>query len=305
MQAIDYEQKGVVFNMQRYSVHDGHGIRTIVFLKGCPLHCKWCSNPESQQAKPNIMFEAAKCVGCGRCIAVCKNGALSRENKWFVDRTKCKACGECVAVCPVGALTMKGKYMAVSDVVRELKKDAGAFRRSGGGITISGGEGLVQHKFTTELLKACKAQGWSTAFETTGYASPEVIEEVFPYVDTALLDIKSMDPKKHLEQVGADNALILKNAKRIAEICQVIVRVPVIPGFNFTTEDIRQIAAFAKTLHGVDTVHLLPYHALGSNKYEMIGREYEMETLENLHASELKEMEQIVTGMGLNCVIGG
>jgi len=238
-------------------------------------------------------------------MEACKNGALSKENKFFVDRTKCKTCGECVAVCPTGALSIKGKYMTVAEVVKELKKDAGAFRRSQGGITISGGEGLVQHEFTTELLKACQAQGWTTAFETTGYAKPEVIEEVFPYVTYTLLDIKSMNPINHKEQTGVDNQIILENAKRIAQLSNVTVRVPVIPGFNFTAEDIRQIGEFAKTLHNVDTVHLLPYHALGSNKYEMIGREYEMETLENLKKSEVKGMESIITDMGLHCLIGG
>ena len=305
MNAINYEQKGVVFNMQRYSVHDGPGIRTIVFIKGCPLHCRWCSNPESQRMMPNIMFEAAKCIGCGRCMQACKNGALSKENRFFVDRTKCKTCGECVAVCPTGALTIKGKYMTVAEVVKELKKDAGAFRRSGGGVTLSGGEGLVQHEFTTEILKACQAQGWSTAFETTGYADPKVIEEVFPHVNHTLLDIKSMNPTKHKEQTGVDNALILENARRIAELSQVTVRVPVIPGFNYSEEDIRAIGTFAKTLPHVDTVHLLPYHALGSNKYEMVGRTYEMETLENLKHSEVTGLAKIITDMGLNCVIGG
>ncbi len=305
MDAINYEQKGVVFNMQRYSVHDGPGIRTIVFLKGCPLHCRWCSNPESQRLEPNIMYEASKCIGCGKCLKACKNGALSKENPFFVDRTKCKTCGECVAVCPVGALTIKGKYRTVADVIQELKKDAGAFRRSGGGVTISGGEGLVQHAFTRELFKACQAQGWSTAFETTGYAKPEIIEEVFPYVNDTLLDIKSMNLVKHKEQTGVDNQLILQNAKRIAELSQVTVRVPVIPGFNYTPEDIRAIATFAKTLPKVHMLHLLPYHALGSNKYEMIGRTYEMETLENLKASALKDYEKIVNDCGLECLIGG
>jgi len=305
MEAINYDLKGIVFNIQRFSIRDGDGIRTIVFLKGCPLHCRWCSNPESQTLEPMLLYSAKDCIHCGRCIATCKQGALSPNNPTFVDRNKCIACGECTAVCPVGALTIKGKYMTVAEVIKELKKDAGAFRRSKGGVTISGGEGLVQHDFCTEILKACQTQGWTTAIETTGFAPAEVIEQVFPYVNTALMDIKCIDPAKHKEQCGVDNSLILKNARRIAEITKVIVRVPVIPGFNYNAEDIAQIAEFARTLPGVNMIHLLPYHALGSNKYKLLGRDYAMGDTPNLHGEDLKELEQIVVNSGLECRIGG
>lgn len=305
MDAINYDKKGIVFNMQRFSVHDGDGIRTIVFLKGCPLRCTWCSNPESQSLKPVLMYQEKDCIHCGRCIGVCKQGAISPENKGMIDRTKCIGCGECAAVCPTGALQIKGKTMTVAEVVKELKKDATVFRRSGGGVTLSGGEALVQADFTTELLKACQSNGWTTAMETTGFATKDVIEKVFPHVSTVLLDIKSMNPEKHKEACGVDNACILENAKRISEIARTVVRVPVIPGFNFTREDISQIAQFAATLHNVDTLHLLPYHSLGSNKYELLGRDYGMDTLDNLHGNDMKELEQEVTKTGLKCVIGG
>lgn len=305
MDAINYELKGVVFNMQRFSVHDGKGIRTIVFLKGCPLRCKWCSNPESQSISPVIMFQADKCIGCGQCVAACKQGALNRSNPHFVDRTKCKGCGECAAVCPTAALVLKGKTMTVGEVIKELKKDATVFRRSNGGVTISGGEGLMQPEFLEELLKACQSQGWDTAIETTGFAKPEIIDRVFPYVSTALMDIKSMDSAKHKKFCGADNALILENAKRISSITRLVVRVPVIPGFNNTKEDILQIARFARTLQNVDTLHLLPYHNLGSNKYKLLGRDYEMEGLPNMHPEELIDFKELVEQEGLQCVIGG
>ena len=304
MDAIDYGKTGIVFNMQRFSVHDGDGIRTIVFLKGCPLRCRWCSNPESQSIKPVLMYQANECIHCGRCISVCKQGAISPKNPGMIDRTKCIGCGECAAVCPTGALVLKGKQMSVTEVIKELKKDAGVFRRSGGGVTLSGGEALVQSEFTAELLKACQAQGWTTAIETTGYASEDVIEKVFPYVTTALLDIKSMNTVKHKEACGVDNAIILKNARRISEITKTVVRVPVIPGFNFTKEDISQIAQFAASLKNVDTLHLLPYHSLGSNKYELLGREYDMDT-ENLHREEVEALTEEVTKTGLRCIIGG
>jgi pyruvate formate lyase activating enzyme len=305
MDQVNYELKGVVFNMQRFSVRDGDGIRTIVFLKGCPLHCRWCSNPESQVLKPTLLYSVKECIHCGRCIATCRQGALSPENPTYVDRSKCIACGECTAVCPTGALTIKGKYMTVGEVIRELKKDEAAYRRSGGGITISGGEGLVQHDFMTEILKAAHAQGWTTTVETTGYAPPEVIEQVFPHVEHALLDIKCMDPEKHKKHCGVTNELILKNAKRITEICRTTIRVPVIPGFNFDVEDIRQIVAFVKTLHNVKAIHLLPYHSLGMNKYALLGRPYEMETVENLHAEDLTELEKVVLEAGFESKIGG
>ncbi len=301
---INYEMRGVVFNMQRFSVRDGDGIRTIVFLKGCPLRCKWCSNPESQTLKPVLMYSVKDCIHCGRCVRTCKQHALSPDNPVFVDRSRCITCGECTAVCPVSALTIKGKSMSVSDVIRELKKDAGAFRRSKGGVTISGGEGLVQHDYCTELLKACQTQGWTTCIESTCYAEPEVIEQVFPYVNMALLDVKCIDPVKHKDATGVSNELILKNIRRAGEITRVIIRVPVIPGFNNSEEDIRQIVEYARTVPGVRMIHLLPYHSLGSNKYTLLGREYTLPE-KNMKKEEVQPFEKIVLENGFECRIGG
>ena len=305
MEQINYEAKGIVFNTQRFSVRDGRGIRTIVFLKGCPLHCRWCSNPESQSLKPVLLYDPETCIHCGRCVATCKQGALSPKNPTFVDRSKCITCGECVAVCPVSALTIKGKEMSVAEVIQDLKKDESAYRRSGGGITVSGGEGLVQHEFLVELFKAVHAQGWTTCMETTGYAPPQVIEEVFPHVEQTLLDIKCIDSDKHKEHTGVPNELILRNAKRIAELSDVTIRVPVIPGFNYSEEDIRQIVEFVKTLPNVKAIHLLPYHSLGFNKYKLLGREYQIERKENLHKEEVLDLEKIVLDAGFESKIGG
>lgn len=305
MDQVNYELKGVVFNTQRFSVRDGPGIRTIVFLKGCPLRCRWCSNPESQELRPSLMYSVRECIHCGKCIGVCKQGALSPDNPGLVDRTKCISCGECTAVCPTAALSIKGVYMTVSEVIADLKKDETAYRRSNGGITISGGEGLVQHDFATEILKGCHTQGWSTVFESAGYAPPEVVDQVFPHVDLALMDIKCMDPEKHKLHTGVDNALILQNIRRICGICKTIIRVPVIPGFNYSEEDIRAIVAFVKELPGVNALHLLPYHALGSGKYDMLGKPYEMDTLENMRREALTDLEKIVLDAGLESKIGG
>ena len=241
MDSINYNASGTVFDIQRFSLHDGPGIRTIVFLKGCPLSCKWCSNPESQNMKPVIMYKKNECLHCGRCINACSKKAISFENKTFIDRSICTGCGECANACPAGALVVKGKTMTVQQLIRELKKDATTYRRSGGGITLSGGEPLVQYEFAAELLRACKAQGWDTAIETTGAGITEAVEKVIPYVDTVLLDIKHLDTEKHKKFTGIGNEQILKNAARISQISSTVVRVPVIPGFNYSEEEIKAI----------------------------------------------------------------
>ncbi|MBM7835678.1 glycyl-radical enzyme activating protein [Clostridium sardiniense] len=305
MDTINYGMEGLVFDIQRYSIHDGPGIRTIVFLKGCPLSCRWCSNPESQELKPSIMYQKSNCIHCGKCISACKRGAINPDNKEFINRELCTACGECVNVCLASALTLKGKKMTVEQIIKELKKDSINYRRSGGGVTLSGGEPLVQSVFAKEIFKACKAQGWHTAIETTGYARQEVIDMVFPYVDLVLMDIKNISSDIHKEGTGVSNEIILKNAKRISEITKMVVRVPVIPRFNSSRENILEISKFAKTLNRIDTVHLLPYHTYGENKYELLGKNYLMKEFQSLNEDEIDSLKDIVQGQGLKCVIGG
>lgn len=303
--SIDYSAVGTVFNIQRYSIHDGPGIRTIAFLKGCPLSCLWCCNPESQNPKPEVMFQASLCIHCGKCLKACKFGALDPQNPGFIDHKKCVACGECVNVCPAGALTMKGQRMTVQQVIQELKRDEINYRRSGGGITLSGGEPLLQSGFATELLKASQAKGWHTAIETTAFASAEAIEKVFPYIDLALLDLKSLDNEIHKRVTGVSNAIILKNARRISEITQTVVRVPTIPQVNASPEGIRAICEFVLTLHQVTTVHLLPYHTYGENKYGLLGRDYPMDPETSISEEQIGELKKIVESYGLQCMIGG
>lgn len=305
MHSINYNLTGTVFDIQRFSLHDGPGIRTIVFLKGCPLSCKWCSNPESQHIKPVIMYKQADCLHCGLCITACKIGAISPRNKGFINRDICTGCGECVNACPSGALVIKGRTMTIQQVVKELKKDATTYRRSGGGITLSGGEPLVQHAFAAELLKACKAQGWNTAIETTGIGTEEAIETVIPYVDTVLLDIKHMDGEQHKKFTGADNESAKKNAPRICQISNTVIRIPVVPGFNFSAEAIKDIAEYAKTLMGIRIIHLLPYHSFGENKYGLLGQDYELKDIKPLRSEDLAESKKIVESLGFQCIIGG
>jgi pyruvate formate lyase activating enzyme len=305
MNKVDYEMEGVLFNIQRYSLHDGPGIRTIPFFKGCPLSCKWCSNPESQHPQPELIFKKNDCIRCGKCIAVCKQQALSVNNTFFVDRERCIQCGACTQVCPTQALEMKGKRMTIADVMRELQKEENLYRRSGGGITLSGGEPLAQPEFARELLKACKERGWHTAIETTGFTTPEVIADVFPYVDLALADIKAINPTVHQENTGMGNTQILENLLRISFLTKVIVRIPVIPGVNDNTGEIHQIAEFARLMSSVDTIHLLPYHEYGENKYNLLGRIYPMGDPESIAESKMETLKKEVESLGFSCHIGG
>ena len=306
MASIDYKLEGTVFDIQRFSLHDGPGIRTIVFLKGCPLSCPWCSNPESQKLKPEVLFNSDQCMECGKCYEVCKHNAIDNKLPKRVDRNNCIGCGECTNVCMASALTLKGEKMSIEQLINILKKDSITYRKSNGGITLSGGEPLVQCKFATELLKACKSQGWHTAIETTGYCEEEVINSVFPYVDLTLLDIKSIDDQTHKKYMGVSNEKILRNAKLIAELSQVIVRVPTIPSINATESDFAKIAEFARQLHHVDTVNILPYHVYGDNKYGLLGREYPMDSsIKPLEPEEVIPFKQIVEKTGLKCVVNG
>lgn len=305
MKRVEYDTEGVLFNIQRYSLHDGPGIRTIPFFKGCPLACKWCSNPESQRPQPELMFKKSDCIRCGKCIDACKQRAISPDNPFFIDRERCIQCGDCTRVCPTQALEMKGKRMTVSEVMRELQKEENLYRRAGGGVTLSGGEPLAQPEFARELLKACKEKGWHTAIETTGFTSKAVIEDVFPWVDLALTDIKAINPRVHEQNTGVNNRQILENLIRISFITKTIVRVPVIPGVNDNAQEIRSIAEFARLMSGVDTLHLLPYHAFGENKYHLLGRIYPLSTAKTHSQEKMDTLKNVVESMGFHCHIGG
>jgi pyruvate formate lyase activating enzyme len=305
MNTINYRLGGIIFDIQRYSIHDGPGIRTIAFLKGCPLSCRWCCNPESQSVKPTLLFNSEVCIHCGKCLNVCKLGALSAKIPSLIDRSVCVGCGECAKICPAGALVVKGKEMTVEQLIKELKKDAITFRRSKGGVTLSGGEPLVQSEFAVELLKACKEQGWHTAMETTGLASESVIEKVFPWVDLALLDIKAFDGKVHEEYTGVSNEVILKNSIMISNITSTVVRIPTVPGFNASREEYERMCGHVKKMNGVSTIHILPYHTYGENKYALLGEKYPMKETHYLSKEEIASLKEVVENEGFNCVIGG
>lgn len=262
--------KGCIFDIQRFSVHDGPGIRTTIFLKGCTLKCKWCCNPESICAKPELMFNPELCISCGACAKACAQGAVSFGR---VERALCTGCGACAQVCYAEALYMKGRYMTPAEIAKEALKDVSFYARTSGGVTFSGGEPLLQIDFLAKTLALCKASGLHTAIETCGNILWENFERIVSDTDVFLYDIKSTHSETHLVYTGATCERIMENCAKLARIAKrVIIRVPVIPMFNFTIGALTQIVRFAESV-GVGEVNFLPYHRYAVNKYSFLGRE--------------------------------
>ncbi|MEM3403116.1 MAG: glycyl-radical enzyme activating protein [Nitrososphaeria archaeon] len=299
---------GVVFNIERCAIHDGPGIRTLVFLQGCPLACLWCQNPEGQSKHPVLLFFENRCVKCFRCLTVCPTGAtsISEYGKVTVDRVLCRNCFKCVEVCPSGARRVSGRLMSSKEVVYEVEKDFVFYRRSGGGITLSGGEPTAQPEFAAEVLRGCKTRYIHTCIETCGYTQWEVLEKLLDYTDLVLYDIKHMNEEKHVRFTGVSNRLILANAKKVVtKGVKVVIRVPLITGFNDDEDNVRALAEFVKEL-GVRYVDLLPYHRLGVGKYKLLQRKYSLEDLEpptKEHVSKLRDA--LALGYGLDVSIHG
>jgi pyruvate formate lyase activating enzyme len=304
---------GLVFNIQRYSIHDGPGIRTVVFLKGCPLRCAWCDNPESQKFSPEVMFFEKECIGCGACIEVCKANAIapspsvSTPDRIFRDR--CSACGACVERCPAKALRMVGKTMSSEDIIGEVLKDKRFYEKSGGGVTISGGEPLAQSDLTAEILMKSHHHNVHTAIETSGYASWKTLQGILQFTDLLLFDLKHMDPRRHQELTGVSNAVILENIERAAKLRRIIIRVPIIPDCNDSAGNIAAVAALAKKT-GIEEIHLLPFHQLGSDKYERLSMKYVFKNVPSVaHRSNATEkidrLRELLLSRGLLAKIGG
>lgn len=266
--------KGLVFDIQRFSIHDGPGIRTTVFLKGCPLSCLWCHNPESQDAKPEIFFTASKCIGCLFCVRMCeRRGHRFEHGKHIFDRSRCIRCGGCTKECYPQALEIAGKTMSAEEVMTEVLKDRAFYETSGGGMTLSGGEPLMQFEFTREILKAAKAAGLSTCLETCGYASRERVMAVAPLTDLFLYDVKETDAAKHREYTGVPNDRILANLSALSAAgARIVLRCAIVPELNDRPDHFATLAGLAESLSGVQAVDVLPYHPLATSKSQRLGK---------------------------------
>ncbi len=280
-------KKGHVFDMQHFSVHDGPGIRTVVFLNGCPLHCEWCANPESQALKNHIMILEADCIGldkCGLCKNVCPNNCISTKSETSncvsIDRSRCSGCGACSQVCPGTALTNTLEEKNVDEVMDYVMKDRAYYEKSGGGVTLSGGEPLFQYDFALELLKSFKAKGLQTAVETTAYCEQEHFLKIAEYIDYFMIDIKSMDSEVHKKYTGVGNEKILANIAAVQKTGKPIeIRIPMIPGVNDSLENLSKTAEFVAEHVAGARVTLLLYHRLGNTKYEQLGVDAPMKDL--------------------------
>ena len=267
--------KALIFNVQKFSLNDGPGIRTVIFFKGCPLCCRWCSNPESQSKKVQIMWNKEKCLGCCTCVRSCPQKAiLQLSDEISIQDDKCDGCGICVNNCPGHALTSEGEWKTVEDLMSVCLQDRLFYEESGGGVTLSGGEPLMYPDFVIALLEALKAEGIHTAMETTGFASPEVFNRIIPHVNLLLFDMKHWDEEKYIEETGVSNQLVLKNMKyAVALGKEILTRIPVVPGFN---DQLTDAEGFCRRLNevGLTRVQLLPFHQFGENKYTQLGRDY-------------------------------
>jgi len=272
------EKTGCVFDIQRFSINDGPGIRTTVFFKGCPLRCLWCDNPESQRQSPQLFYFESLCTRCGRCVEVCSSGATKKgaDGSIEIDRELCRGCGLCAEACLNEARVISGRTMTVAEVVEIVRKDELFYRNSGGGVTASGGEPTSQPDFLMELFRQCQSFGIHTTLDTCGYAEWEVMAAVLEYVDLVYYDLKQVDTERHKELTGVGNELILDNARLISRSGKpMVIRIPLIPGCNDSEENIRAVAEFVATIE-VERVDILPFHQLGSKKYERLGLTYKL-----------------------------
>jgi len=302
--------KGIILNIERFAIHDGPGIRTVVFMKGCPLKCLWCSTVDGQLMSPEMEYFVDKCIKCKRCVEVCPTKAIRESNadEIITDRRYCDNCGRCAKVCSTGARQIVGEVMTVGQVVEEVEKDALFYSNSGGGITLSGGEPAMQPEFSLGILKACKERGIHTAIETCGYVKWDILDEMLKYLDLVYMDIKHMSPVEHKKLTTKRNRLILENARRMATKYAgkpLIIRIPVIPGYNDSDENIISTAQFLRQLKGDHKIELLPYHKLGVPKYRALSKDYPLPSLKSPSEEHLRALEELVKSYGIQSQIGG
>ncbi|MFC1806345.1 glycyl-radical enzyme activating protein [Planctomycetota bacterium] len=297
---------GQIFNIQKFSIHDGPGIRTTVFLKGCSMHCAWCHNPESIARHPEIVFFPNKCIGCRRCFGACPSGALSLvDDERRYARDDCRLCGRCAEACYAEAIVMEGREVTTEEVVAEILKDKPFYDNSNGGATCSGGEPLLQADFVAEVFASCHDQGVHTALDTAAHVAWDAFETVLPDTDLVLLDLKVIDPERHREATGVDNTLVLANARRLAETgLPLIVRVPVIPGYTDAEDNIAAIAAFVRDFPNLEQIELLPYHCFAEAKYQRLERAYPLKGSEPPPKDQLQHLVDVIEGHGVKAKAG-
>lgn len=324
---VNETESGVIINIQKFSLHDGPGIRTVVFFKGCPLTCKWCSNPESQSPKIQILWDGEKCVGCGSCLQACPQAAIAVQpneggsghlipgktdgrdidhakctgcQACVIDHAKCTGCQACVEACPNHALKAEGERKSVAEIVKICLQDRDFYEESSGGVTLSGGEVLMHPGFAISLLNTLRGLNIHTALETTGFASQEIFDRVTELADLLLFDMKHWDGAMHLEGTGVSNVLIKDNLKRSIERGKLVLpRIPVIPGFNDTQAD---AFGFVRCLEevGAKAAQLLPFHQFGERKYELLGKTYGLAGISALHEDDLEEFRQVFIENGIH-----
>lgn len=294
--------KGIVFNIQKFSIHDGPGIRTTVFLKGCPLRCQWCSNPESQLEKVQILYDQNKCIHCQKCINICPQQAISVSNNYIhIDFEKCTGCLQCVNNCPTDCLSYEGEFKTVEEVVKICLQDKDFYDESNGGVTISGGEGMIQPAFVLKLIQALKEKQIHVAIETTGYIESTTFKNLAKMFDLLLFDVKHYDSQKHFDATAVYNELIIDNLKwAITHQINVLPRIPIIPDFNDSLNDANQLAKLLIAV-GATRVQLLPFHQFGERKYELLNRTYQFKNKKALHPENLTEYRQVFLDKGLEC----
>ncbi len=290
-----------------FSTRDGPGIRTTVFLKGCLLHCLWCHNPESQSPGLELMLRPNLCIACGTCVPVCTEGAISMlDGVITTERAKCTLCGDCVEVCTADARAIVGREITVGEVMAEIEKDIPFFDQSGGGVTFSGGEALLQPEFLYLLLKSCKEKGIHTALDTSGAVAWRIIERVRLFVDLFLYDLKALDDGVHRRFTGVSNRLILSNLRRLSELGHnIILRIPLIPGVNDSPEAMEAVGKFAASLPHLNGLDVLPYHLAGVEKYRRLNKEYTLAEIVPPSEEKVESITEVLKGFSLNITVGG
>ena len=294
---------GNIFQIQRWSLHDGEGVRSTVFLKGCPLRCRWCANPESWNSNPEVLYFPDRCSGCGQCAQVCETGAITLEdgNLNGFERARCCGCNKCCEVCPTGARKKIGSTVTVEDVLKVIKRDAIFYRESGGGVTFSGGEPFAQSNFLRQLVTECSRIGIDTAVETSGYFDWEKVKDIFEFLDCVFVDIKHMDDETHKKLTGVSNRMILENITLMSQMHpKIILRVPLIEGVNTDEENIRRMCEFICQNTAVEGIELLPYHDLGKSKYSALGVGFNPFITPD--ANKIQEIKKIITDYGISIV---